>query len=153
MKSINGRSMQKLPHHYHVHVKGQPSGTIATQSEGLITLDIAAPKQFDGPGDKWSPEDLLVASVADCLILTFRAIASASKLEWSELSCTAKGTLDMIDRRIQFTEIVLDAALIIVSKADEEKALQLLEKAESNCLITNSLSSKTKLNSKITTAS
>ena len=144
--------MQKLPHHYHVHVKGQPSGTIATQSEGLNTLDIAAPKQFDGPGDKWSPEDLLIASAADCLILTFRAIASASKLEWSELSCNAKGTLDMVDRKMQFTEIVLDATLNIVSGADKEKALQLIEKAEENCLITNSISTKTKLSVNITTA-
>ena len=69
--------MQKFPHHYHAHALGRPTGSLVTQSSEFTKLDIAAPKEFDGPGDKWSPEDLLVASVASCLILTFRAIATA----------------------------------------------------------------------------
>jgi len=30
---------------------------------------------------------VLCASIADCFVLTFRAIARASKPEWSELAC------------------------------------------------------------------
>ncbi len=134
--------MQKFPHHYHVRAQGSPTGSLTTYSEGLMALDIAAPKQFDGPGDKWSPEDLLIASVASCLILTFRAIASASKFEWSELSCKTKGVLERVERKTQFTEMFIDASLSIDSNADKEKALQLLEKSEENCLITNSLTAK-----------
>ena len=145
--------MQKFPHHYRAQAKGQPTGAVATNSAGLITLDIAAPKEFDGPGDKWSPEELLVASVADCLILTFRAIAGASNLEWVELSCDVKGTLEMVDRKTQFTEIFLDATLKIAAKSDEEKALQLIEKAEKNCLITNSLTAQVQLDASIIIAS
>lgn len=145
--------MQKFPHHYHALAQGQPSGSVTTHSGELTALDIAAPKEFDGPGDKWSPEELLVASVADCLILTFRAIATASKIEWTNLSCEAKGTLEMVGRKTQFTEIYINASLTINSQEDEEKALQVLEKAENNCLITNSLTAKTYLNSNITVAS
>lgn len=86
--------MQEFPHHYSAQVTGQPSGTIATDSGELSTLGITAPKEFDGPGDEWSPEDLLVASAAACLILTFRAVSNASELEWTELTCEAEGTLD-----------------------------------------------------------
>jgi len=145
--------MQKFPHHYHASAQGLPTGTVATQSEGLTTLDIAAPKQFDGPGDKWSPEELLVACVANCFILTFRAVANASKLEWSDLYCEAKGTLEMVGRKTQFTEVFITASLKISSQEDEEKALQLLEKAESNCLITNSLTAQTHLETSIPVAS
>ena len=105
--------------------------------------------EFDGPGDKWSPEDLLVASVASCLILTFRAIATASKLEWSELSCEVEGVLEMVDRKTQFTEIYINASLVIKSQEDEEKAAQIIEKAEKNCLITNSLTSAKHLNANV----
>ena len=140
--------MQKFPHYYHARVHGEPTGSISTHSEGLTTFDIAAPIQFDGPGDKWSPEDLLIASVAGCLILTFRAIANASKFEWTELSCEAKGTLEMVDRKTQFTEIFIHATLK-TSSDDEEKALKLLEKAENNCLITNSLTAHIHLESDI----
>ncbi len=142
--------MQKFPHYYHVQVEGKPTGTVVTEAEGLPALQIDAPKQFDGPGDKWSPEELLVAAVADCLILTFRAIANASKLEWSELSCDVKGTLEMVDRKTQFTEMLIRASLQISSDADSEKALRLLEKAESSCLITSSLTANCKLETKIT---
>ena len=142
--------MQKFPHHYYAQAQGQSSGSIATNSGELTTLDIAAPKEFDGPGDKWSPEELLVASVADCLILTFRAMANASKLEWSDLSCEVKGTLEMVDRKTKFTEIYINASLTINSQEDEGKAVQVLEKAENNCLITNSLTAKTHLNTDVT---
>lgn len=145
--------MQKLPHYYHAQAQGTPTSSVITEAEGLPALQIDAPKQFDGPGDKWSPEELLVAAVADCLILTFRAVASASKLEWSELSCEVKGTLEMIDRKTQFTEMLIHASLQISSEADTEKASRLLEKAESNCLITNSLTAKSKLETKITLTS
>ena len=145
--------MQKLPHHYRVHAQGQPSGSVVTHSGELTTLEIAAPKEFDGPGDKWSPEELLVASVANCLILTFRAIANASKLEWSDLSCKAKGTLEIVDRKTQFTEIYINASLTINSQEDEGKAVQVLEKAENNCLITNSLTAKTHLDTNVTVGS
>ena len=59
--------MQQLPHHYLASAEGWPTGTITTRVDGLETLEVAAPKQFDGPGDKWSPEDMLVACAADCL--------------------------------------------------------------------------------------
>ena len=144
--------MQKFPHHYHVHAQGSPTGTVATHSEGLATLEIDAPKQFDGPGDRWSPEDLLIASVANCFILTFRAIAKASKLEWSELACDTKGTLEMVDRKTQFTEMFINVSIKINSHEDEEKALQLLEKAENSCLITNSLTTQTHLDTSISVA-
>lgn len=144
--------MQKFPHYYHARACGQPTGIITTESDGLTALQIAAPKQFDGPGDHWSPEDLLVASVADCLILTFRAVASASKLEWSELSCEVKGTLEMVERKIQFTEMLINALLKVSPQTDEEKALRALEKAEKSCLITNSLTAQTILEANITIA-
>lgn len=89
----------------------------------------------------WSPEDLLMSSVASCTILSFRAIARASKLEWISLNCTSVGTLDRVERRTQFTEIVTRATLTITEGTDRAKAEKLLHKAEDACLISNSLTS------------
>lgn len=52
----------------------------------------------------------------------------------------------MVNRKIQFTKIFIHATLK-TSSNDEEKALQLLEKAENNCLITNSLNAHRHLES------
>ena len=95
--------MQNLPHRYRVSAAVEAESAVQLTSNGLPALESAAPAEFGGPGDKWSPETLLVAAVADCFILTFKAIARASKFSWVSLSCAVEGTLDTIDRLTQFT--------------------------------------------------
>ena len=143
--------MQKLPHQYTVRAEGGPTGSITTRANGLQSLEVAAPKQFDGPGDKWSPEDLLVGCAADCLILTFRAVASASKLDWQSLDVDAQGTLETVERVMRFTELQLTATLEIAADESPVKATRALQKAEAACLVTNSLSTKTRLTVRIST--
>lgn len=138
--------MQDLPHHYRVAANAGPEGDVSLSSEKLETLASAAPAEFGGPGDRWSPETLLVAAIADCFILSFRAIARASKLSWLSLSCEVEGTLERRDGKTQFTEFKVNAALDVPSDTDAQKAQRLLEKAEASCLITNSLSGTTHLN-------
>ena len=70
--------MEELPHHYIVSSSASSEGSVLVEAVGLPSLETAPPAEFGGPGDKWSPESLLVAAVADCFILTFRAIARAS---------------------------------------------------------------------------
>jgi peroxiredoxin-like protein len=99
----------------------------------------APPAEFDGPGDRWSPETLVVAAVADCFVLTFRAIAKLSKLRWATLTCEASGTVDRVDRVTQFTDLTVRASLEIPDDTHEDQAKRLLVRAEETCLITNSL--------------
>lgn len=137
--------MKSFPHTYPVDASSDPDGPVAVSSKGLPSLVTAPPAQFEGPGDQWSPETLLVAAVADCFVLTFRAIARASKFEWSHLDCHAEGTLDRVDRTVRFTHVTTVARLRVAPGADAERARALLEKAEANCLISNSLSAESKL--------
>jgi organic hydroperoxide reductase OsmC/OhrA len=88
---------------------------------------------------QWSPETLLVAAAVDCFVLTFRAIAAASKLPWERLSCSGEGTLDRVDGVTRFTALALQARLTLPAGGDADKAKRLLEKAERACLVTNSL--------------
>ena len=131
--------MQPLPHHYNVTVIASEEASTEITSRGLNPLISAPPSEFDGPGNLWSPETLTVAAVADCLVLTFRAISSASKLRWTKLVCDGQGTVDRSDGVIRFTAIQLHARLVLPAGADEEKARRLLDKAEKACLVGNSL--------------
>lgn len=141
--------MQDLPHHYAVSASAETEGNVIISSDGLQNLETAGPPQYGGPGDVWSPETLLVGTVANCLILSFRAIARASRFEWISLSCDVAGTLDKIERVTQFTDFDLEALLTVPAGTDEGKALRLLEKAEKHCLITNSLKAETHLKAKV----
>jgi organic hydroperoxide reductase OsmC/OhrA len=131
--------MQPFPHRYTVFATGGPEREVSLTGQHLPKLLSAPPLEFDGPGNQWSPETLVVAAVADCFVLTFRSVAKASKLSWTELTCTASGTLDRVDRVTQFTAFSLTASLEISDGASEEDGKRLLGRAEQLCLITNSL--------------
>lgn len=117
-----------------------PTPTMSScTSAGFPRLVTASPVEFGGPGDQWTPEALLVGAVADCFILTFRSVATASKLPWTSLECAVGGTLDRLDRVTRFTGFTIHATLRVPAGTDEEKARQGMHKAEQLCLITNSL--------------
>jgi organic hydroperoxide reductase OsmC/OhrA len=131
--------MQAFPHHYGVRAAAVADGDVELTAERLPILRSASPAEFGGPGDRWSPETLLVAAVADCFILTFRAVATASKLPWTSLQCDVSGTLDRIDRVTEFTHLNIHAHLAVPVGTDSDRCRRLLEKAERGCLISNSL--------------
>ena len=141
--------MQDLPHNYRVTASAQSDSNIALTCKGLPDLVTAAPAEFGGPGDIWSPETLFVGTVSDCFILTFRAIARASKLPWSSLECTANGTLERIERSTKFTTIDIKATVYVPAGTDADKAKRLLEKSEANCLITQSMTATVHLETEV----
>lgn len=132
--------MTDLPHLYKSKSEGSAAGNLTARSENLPDIIVAPPIQFGGPGDAWSPEDLLMASIANCLVLSFRAIASASKFEWNAIECETEGKLDKVERKMQFTQVMSKVKLFVPTTQSKEKAEKLLHKAEETCLITNSLS-------------
>lgn len=134
--------MLRLPHHYSIKVNGAPTGDLIASADHLPNLEVSPPLEFGGPGDKWSPEDLLMAAVANCLVLSFRAIAATSKLEWKSIECVSEGELNMVDGKMLFTKILSKVSLVILSQEDRAKAEKLLHKAEQTCLISNSLSAE-----------
>ena len=144
--------MQELPHKYQVSADAKTEGNISLKADNLPPLISAPPTEFGGPGDEWSPEHLLVASVADCFVLTFRAVSRASKLEWSNIESSAVGVLDRVGRLTQFTSFTVSATLTVPSGTDVDKAQRVLEKSEAGCLITNSLTAETHLEAKIIVA-
>lgn len=138
--------MDALPHHYTAvaSCSAARSGVIVA-AEGVPDLESDAPTQFGGPGNQWSPEELLMAAVADCFVLTFRAISTASDVSWTTIECNATGTLDRVERNNLFTEIALTVSVTAGADVNNKLLERLLHKAEEACLITNSLSAPVSL--------
>jgi organic hydroperoxide reductase OsmC/OhrA len=131
--------MQPYPHTYTAAARAEPTGLVSTESPGLDVLHTAPPTQFDGPGDRWSPETLLIASIADCFVLTFRAVSRTARFQWVHIECRVDGVLDRVDGVLQFARYTTLAVLTVANGADVTLARKLLEKAEQGCLIANSL--------------
>jgi len=108
----------------------------------LPDLEVAPPLQFDGPGGVWSPEELFMASLSNCFVLSFRAIAKMSKLQWLTIQAETEGDLDKAEGKIKFTKIRTTARLVIPASESVEKAQRLLQKAEDACFVSNSVNSE-----------
>lgn len=141
--------MQPLPHRYVVTAVPDPGHHVSLTTRGVPPLATAAPVEFDGPGDSWSPETLLVGAVADCFAITFRGVARASQLTWTGMTCEVGGTLDRVDGVMRFTRIDVHARLTVPDGTSEALACRVLEKAKRSCLVTNSLTADVHLQTTI----
>ena len=113
--------MQPFPHRYQVSSSGCAEGEVVLRASGLEPLRTRPPREFGGPGDRWSPESLLVGAVADCYLLSFRAVASAARLPWRALECSVEGVLDREQGRTRFTRFHLRVRLLVPDRLNELK--------------------------------
>ena len=144
--------MKPLPHRYEVQLSGGPSGYATVSTKGIPDLRSAPPPDFDGPGDAWSPEHLLLAAVETCFLFTLRAVAKASRVEFLALDLSSEGTVDRQGGVTRFTEIVLRPRLTIGPGTDRDRALGVLQKSERSCLVSASLATPVRLEPELVTA-
>lgn len=106
---------------------------------GKPEVQVATPPEFKGHEGIWSPEDPFVASANICLMTTFLAVAERAGLAFSTYESTAEGRLELVEGKFQFTAIMIRPSITLKSGEDAAKAKELIEKAERNCLISNSM--------------
>ena len=115
----------------------QKKGTIS--SSGKPDIQVATPPEFKGHEAIWSPEDLYIAAANTCVMTTFLALAERAGLAFASYECEAEGRLELVDGKFQVTKITLRPRITLLPGGDVGKAKELIEKAEANCLISNSM--------------
>ncbi|ADV51191.1 OsmC family protein [Cellulophaga algicola DSM 14237] len=114
-------------------------------------LEVATPPEFPGGMPNiWSPEHLFTAAVSSCLMTTFLAIAEFSKLEYLSFECDSRGILEKVDGKFVISEVLLFPEVVIADETKRERTERILEKSEKACLISNSITSKITMETKIT---
>jgi organic hydroperoxide reductase OsmC/OhrA len=139
-------------HAYHVEIvgSGEKTGYLTATADALPELQVASPPEFGGPGRVWSPEHLFVASVASCLMTTFRSIAAWSGLDVLDYTDDAVGELRRGEDGLYSIEAVtLRPTIVIPPEGKIDRAHRLIEKAERACLISRSLGCEVVLEARI----
>lgn len=109
-------------------------------SQGLPDIEVATPPEFPmGHPGIWSPEHMFVAAAEICLMTTFLAIAEKSRLEFSEYSSQAVGTLEKTVEGYLMTKILIKPKIVIPDQTRADRALKIIDMAEKHCLISNSM--------------
>lgn len=132
------------PHYYPVNLSWTDTRRGELSSPSLTDkITVATPPEFPGGiAGVWSPEHLFVAAINGCLMTTFLAIAANSKLDYLSFDCSANGKLEQVDGKFRITEVELRPVVTVADAAQAERTTRVLQKAEANCLISNSVNSK-----------
>lgn len=138
-------------HEYDITVEwtgNRGDGTRNYQSYGrdhLITAsgkpDIAGSSDaaFRGDAQRWSPEDLLVASVSACHKLWYLHLCADAQIQVMSYIDHAHGTMVTNARGGAFKQIRLSPVIVVARQEDIEKARILHQAAHEKCFIANSV--------------
>lgn len=137
--------MADFPHIYTTNAHGTNDPILKLTSENLPELQISPPTNFGGPEGYWNPEAFFSAAVSTCFILTFKSVARAMKLQWTDINVDADAYLDKQDSKLSFSKIDIFVTLIVPAGQSHDNYHKALVKAESSCLITNSIKAEVKL--------
>jgi organic hydroperoxide reductase OsmC/OhrA len=148
-----GAKMATFPQLYKTSISSVAGADeLAVIASPAPDLAVGAPAHFGGSDEHWSPETLLTGAVASCFGLSFAAVARARKFEWRDLDVDVEGTLDRVERNMQFTRFTIHARLTVASDDAVKAGAELLEKAEQSCLVSASLKSEMILHGEVVVA-
>jgi organic hydroperoxide reductase OsmC/OhrA len=127
-----------FPHHYEIKLSWPRQEGAELYAAAAPPIMGGAPTEFDGRETWWSPEHLLLSSLALCLLTTFDSIAEKARLRIVRYDCRAKATLDRRDGGPGFADLGLHVE-VEVDPEDAERVPKLLATAKKHCLVANAL--------------
>jgi organic hydroperoxide reductase OsmC/OhrA len=139
-------------HRYEVRTHWLGGRQLTLEAPGKTAITVATPPDFkDGVPGVWSPEELLVGSLATCFELTLVAIADYRGVPISALEVDAKGYLERKDDRYQFLVIEVDAKLA-TDPEHEHEAGEIAALAKERCIVGVALSTPVVLSAEVRTS-
>lgn len=107
--------------------------------DGKMPLEVSAAKAFKGDPSKYNPEDLLLASIVSCHMMSYLYVCSKNNIEVLSYSDNAEATLEVLDNGGgRFVEVRLYPRVVLRDESAFAKALELHKEAKELCFIANS---------------
>lgn len=112
---------------------------VVITADGKPAIDGAAARVFHGDAGRWNPEELLIAALSECHLLSYLYAAMRSGIVVTAYSDAASGTLEVDpDGAGRFREVVL-RPVVTIADGDPELAGTLHAEAARLCFIRNSV--------------
>jgi organic hydroperoxide reductase OsmC/OhrA len=137
-----------FPHRYDVRFEARGAEGWLTAGVTRSPIEAGAPPEFDGSPDVWSPEHLLLSSLALCHFTTFQALARKSRVDVLGFETAAQAVLSKTPDGLAFTELVLEVT-VDVRAGEREKAENLVDAAKRHCLVANALRAPVRLEARV----
>jgi organic hydroperoxide reductase OsmC/OhrA len=102
-------------------------------------LKCTIPKEFDGPGTGFSPEDFFILALMNCYVATLKVMAANSQLGFGSLDATASLTLDRDEGSSIPWMKCAHLKFLVQGVENEERFRRLMERVSKQCMIINSV--------------
>lgn len=119
--------------------------TGVASSQGKPEIRVSTPPELRGPQGNWSPEELYIASVESCLMLTFLSLARSRQLQFAAYESRAEGVLEPVYGKQVVSRITVRPRVTVKSQGEREKAQGILANLHEHCFISNSIESEVTL--------
>jgi organic hydroperoxide reductase OsmC/OhrA len=107
---------------------------------GKPTLLASSDPAFRGDPTRYNPEELLVASLSSCHMLSYLHLCAVNKIVVIDYQDEATGIMNEdANGSAAFVEVTLHPQVTVEADSDEAKALSLHEEAHRYCFIANSV--------------
>jgi organic hydroperoxide reductase OsmC/OhrA len=136
-------------HRYEVHARKTDDRRVALESSGKRTLRVATPPDFrGGVQGTWSPEELLVGSLATCFELTLAAIAERARVPLHAVEVGGTGHVEGTAGRYHFVAIELDVR-IVTDPEREEDVREVADLTRERCIVESALKTPVRLDLRV----
>jgi organic hydroperoxide reductase OsmC/OhrA len=108
-------------------------------ADGKHDISGSSDRTFHGDADRWNPEELLLAALSQCHMLSYLHVAAANGVVVTAYTDAAEGTMvQTADGGGHFTSATL-RPIVTISSGDTALALELHREANAKCFIASSV--------------
>ena len=111
---------------------------LLVSAEGNASIEGSADKPFRGTPGRWNPEQLLLAALAQCHLLSYLHVAVKNGIVVTGYEDDAIGTMEQVGEGGHFTSVTL-RPVVTISAGDPELARTIHAEASALCFIAQSV--------------
>lgn len=109
-------------------------------AEGRADILGSADRPFRGDADRWNPEEMLLAALSQCHLLSYLHVCATNDVVVTGYTDDAVGTMVQTgDGGGHFTEVILRPVVTVADESMRERALALHHEASKKCFIASSV--------------
>lgn len=113
---------------------------VTISSAGKHDLQASADRAFHGDASRWNPEDMLLAALSECHLLSYLHACTARGVVVTDYVDEAEGTLVLTGNAGRFTSVLLRPRVSVADPSMIGEALNAHDDAHEWCFIANSVS-------------
>jgi organic hydroperoxide reductase OsmC/OhrA len=109
------------------------------RADGKLDISGSSDRAFHGDADRWNPEELLLAALSQCHMLSYLHVAATRGIVVTAYTDSAAGAMvQTSDGGGHFTSAIL-RPIVTISSGDPALALELHHEASTKCFIASSV--------------